>query len=130
MAPERPLVIEGAGGLMVPLNETDFVIDLVKQLDARLVLVSRNYLGSINHSLHDGTLLRGTMAWTLRAGCSMITIWIMNTERLPDWSGYPVICFPFPLLDDVSKRTIREAAGRLEGTLRQALAGVSGHQGE
>src|SRR6201995_3711261 len=40
----RPLVIEGAGGLMVPLNEKEFVIDLVKKLDARLVLVSRNYL--------------------------------------------------------------------------------------
>ena len=46
-----PLMIEGAGGLMVPLNEKEFVIDLVKKLDARLVLVSRNYLGSINHSL-------------------------------------------------------------------------------
>src|SRR5712671_5529026 len=33
----RPLVIEGAGGLMVPLNEQEFVIDLVKILDARLV---------------------------------------------------------------------------------------------
>ena len=30
----RPLVIEGAGGLMVPLNENEFVIDLVKALDA------------------------------------------------------------------------------------------------
>src|ERR1700676_5085320 len=47
----RPLVIEGAGGLLVPLNEKDFVIDLVEKLDAKVLLVSRNYLGSINHSL-------------------------------------------------------------------------------
>src|ERR1700704_485179 len=55
----RPLVIEGAGGLMVPMNEQEFVIDLVKMLDARLVLVSRNYLGSINHSLMTAAICRG-----------------------------------------------------------------------
>lgn len=44
-------IIEGAGGLMVPLNENEFVIDLIKKLNARVILVSRSYLGSINHSL-------------------------------------------------------------------------------
>lgn len=48
---ERPLIIEGAGGLMVPLNDTFLMIDLVKQLDAEIILVSQNYLGSINHTL-------------------------------------------------------------------------------
>src|SRR4030095_9823013 len=33
--PERPLIIEGAGGLLAPLNETEFVLDLIKLLDAR-----------------------------------------------------------------------------------------------
>ncbi|GAB2690157.1 dethiobiotin synthase [Mucilaginibacter koreensis] len=45
------LIIEGAGGLMVPLNNDFFIIDLIQQLDAEVVLVSRNYLGSINHTL-------------------------------------------------------------------------------
>lgn len=45
------LIIEGAGGLMVPLNNTDCIIDLIPQLDCEVVLVSRNYLGSINHTL-------------------------------------------------------------------------------
>ncbi|MES2277957.1 MAG: dethiobiotin synthase [Bacteroidota bacterium] len=45
------LIIEGAGGLMVPLNDTDLMIDLIAKLDADVVLVSRNYLGSINHTL-------------------------------------------------------------------------------
>jgi len=48
---KRPLVIEGAGGLMVPLNEEELMIDLVAQLGAPAVLVSRHYLGSINHTL-------------------------------------------------------------------------------
>lgn len=44
------LVIEGAGGLLVPLNENDTIIDLIKP-DYQVILVSQNYLGSINHTL-------------------------------------------------------------------------------
>ncbi|MGP8215019.1 MAG: dethiobiotin synthase [Bacteroidia bacterium] len=45
------LVIEGAGGLMVPLNEKELVIDLIQSLNTSVVVVIRHYLGSINHSL-------------------------------------------------------------------------------
>ncbi|MCJ8153408.1 dethiobiotin synthase [Chryseobacterium sp. SSA4.19] len=45
------LIIEGAGGLLVPLNDRDCMIDLVKKLDVPVALVVRNYLGCINHSL-------------------------------------------------------------------------------
>lgn len=45
------LIIEGAGGLLVPLNDKHFIIDLITHLDAEVILVSRNYLGSINHTL-------------------------------------------------------------------------------
>ncbi len=44
------LVIEGAGGIFVPLNNSDCVIDLI-QPDYKVVIVSRHYLGSINHTL-------------------------------------------------------------------------------
>ena len=44
------LVIEGAGGVFVPLNNTDLVIDLI-QSDYKVIVVSRHYLGSINHTL-------------------------------------------------------------------------------
>lgn len=44
------LVIEGAGGVFVPLNETDCVVDLI-QPDHKVIVVSRHYLGSINHTL-------------------------------------------------------------------------------
>lgn len=44
------LVIEGAGGLFVPLNDKEFVLDLI-QPDYKVIVVSRHYLGSINHTL-------------------------------------------------------------------------------
>ena len=47
---KNKLVIEGAGGLFVPLNEKDTIIDLI-QPDYKVIVVSRHYLGSINHTL-------------------------------------------------------------------------------
>jgi len=52
------LVIEGAGGLMVPLNQNRLIIDLIKHLECEVVLVSKNYLGSINHTLLSCAVLR------------------------------------------------------------------------
>ena len=45
------LVIEGAGGCLVPLNDHEFVISLAKKFNAEVILVSSLYLGSINHTL-------------------------------------------------------------------------------
>ena len=48
---QRDLVIEGAGGCLVPLNNKNFVIELASKFNAKVVLVSNIYLGSINHTL-------------------------------------------------------------------------------
>ncbi|MBK7309584.1 MAG: dethiobiotin synthase [Bacteroidia bacterium] len=45
------LIIEGAGGMMVPLSKNNYVIQLARELDAEVILVVRNYIGCINHSL-------------------------------------------------------------------------------
>jgi dethiobiotin synthetase len=52
------LVIEGAGGCLVPLNDIDFVIDLAKRFKAQVILVSNLYLGSINHTLLSADYLK------------------------------------------------------------------------
>lgn len=83
------LVIEGAGGLLVPLNENEHIIDLIFHLKARVILVSRNYLGSINHSLLTASVCR-------QKGLDVLG-WIFNDEfmqyqdDISRWSGYPVI---------------------------------------
>jgi len=83
------IVIEGAGGLMVPLNDGEFVADLIKQLQAKVVLVSRNYLGSINHSLLTARVCRLYRLDVLG--------WIFNDQYLAyedeivHWSGFPKI---------------------------------------
>ncbi len=47
---QNHLVIEGAGGILVPLNEKDTILDLI-QPDYKVIIISRHYLGSINHTL-------------------------------------------------------------------------------
>ena len=85
----RPLIIEGAGGLLVPLNENEFVIDLAIALNCKVILVSRNYLGSINHSLLTARVCR-------EAGLD-VAGWIFNDrymdyeDEVAAWSGYPKI---------------------------------------
>ena len=49
-ATKNDLVIEGAGGLMVPLNDSETILDLIEPND-KVIVVSRHYLGSINHTL-------------------------------------------------------------------------------
>ncbi len=51
------LVIEGAGGLLVPLNDSATILDLIKP-SYKVVVVSRHYLGSINHTLLTIALLK------------------------------------------------------------------------
>ncbi|XP_065203072.1 ATP-dependent dethiobiotin synthetase BioD-like [Planococcus citri] len=56
--PEEEVVIEGAGGLMVPLNEKQMMVDLMKQLQIPVILVASSKLGTINHTLLSLEALR------------------------------------------------------------------------
>ncbi len=108
---DRPLIIEGAGGLMVPLNENEFVIDLIKALDARLILVSRNYLGSINHSLITAKLC-GSYGLN-PAGWVFNDNYLDYEHEIVAWSGYPLL-FSLAFMKSIHSETISEAAGRID----------------
>ncbi|MFT3827767.1 MAG: dethiobiotin synthase [Chitinophagaceae bacterium] len=85
----RNLIIEGAGGLLVPLSKSAFVADLAQTLNAKVILVSRNYLGSINHSLLTARVCREMNLPVIG--------WIFNDQYLDyedeivQWSGFPKI---------------------------------------
>lgn len=111
-------VIEGAGGLMVPLNEREFVADLIKKLDAAVLLVSRNYLGSINHSL-----LTAKVADQYKLN---VAGWLFNDrfmdyeDELVNWTGIPRIG-SIPFSEDLNREFVKEQADILEPVLRQIL---------
>ncbi|AZQ62437.1 dethiobiotin synthase [Flammeovirga pectinis] len=119
------LVIEGAGGLMVPLNDEDCVIDIAEKLDLPLVLVSNTYLGSINHSLLSIREIK-------RRGLNLLGI-VFNGERNEDTERIilkhaQVPClFKVPQLEEVSPAVITNLANQLNQTLSQHL-NVSIHE--
>lgn len=106
----RPLVIEGAGGLMVPLTEQVFTIDFIQQLEAKVIIVAQNYLGSINHAL--------LTAQVLRQRAIPVLGWIFSGEHHTNeaevigWSGYPLLG-RIPHTTLIDKAFVKEQAEKL-----------------
>ncbi len=114
---ENNLIIEGAGGLMVPLNDQELMLDLIKVLKTKVIVVSKNYLGSINHTL--------------------LTLQILSTNQIPvegiifngeankhtenyieQYSKLPILG-RIPELNDLNQDTIRSAGNFLNLNIRQ-----------
>jgi dethiobiotin synthetase len=109
------LVVEGAGGLMVPLNEQDLMIDLIQQLQIPVILVSRNYLGSINHTMLSIEALRHRkipIAGIVFNGQSnpATESFIENNSHLP-------VLFRLDQLADISPAAIKEFVSQLDSKL-------------
>ncbi len=112
------LIIEGAGGLMVPLNEKELMVDLIKKLDAKAIIVSKNELGSINHSLLTAAVLKKEKI--------NVAGWIFTEEyqhyenEIGEWSEFPVIA-SVKHLTDISKETIKAEAIKMRPLLKKFL---------
>ena len=55
---DDPIIIEGAGGILVPLNKKNLIIDLIKKFNFPVVIVSKSILGTINHTLMTINILK------------------------------------------------------------------------
>lgn len=103
---DRAWVIEGAGGLLVPLNAKQTVRDLVSALGVKLVLVSSTRLGTINHTLLSIEAAKN-------AGITVAGIVLVGKEDpglssvLTEFSGVPVLA-QIPLFPEVSSVLIQE----------------------
>lgn len=115
---DRTLLIEGAGGILVPLNESQFVADLIKEMGAKVILVSRNYLGSINHSLLTARVCRDMQIPVIG--------WVFNDqylnyeEEIVKWSNYPRIA-SIPWTDNINGTFINSQAAAIKKQLKDIL---------
>jgi dethiobiotin synthetase len=114
----RPIIIEGAGGLLVPLNESKTILDLICKLGTSVIVVSRNYLGSINHSLLTANMLK-------QAGVN-VSGWVFNDhfmdyeKEISDWTQIPILgSIPFSTTPD--QDFIREQAELIRPVLKKLL---------
>ncbi len=112
------LIIEGAGGLMVPLNENEFVIDLIKKLNAKVILVSKNYLGSINHSLLTANVCKvnnlSVLGWMFNED------YMNYEEEIEEWSSYPKIA-TVPTCENINAFFVQQQALLIKHELQSFL---------
>jgi dethiobiotin synthetase len=102
----RHLVVEGAGGIMVPLNEQDLMIDLMKKLSLPVVLVARSTLGTINHTLLSLEQLRRyelNVIGVVMNGPRNST----NREAIEHYGKVPVLA-EIELLDNIDPNSLKK----------------------
>ena len=73
---KKPIIVEGAGGVLVPLNDTDFMIDLIDKFALPVILIVRSVLGTLNHTL--------LTIQALKARNITIKAIIMNGDYMPN----------------------------------------------
>ncbi len=115
-----PLVVEGAGGIMVPLNREHFFLDLFARWQAPIILVARTALGTINHTLLSLRALR-------EAGCPVIGVAFVgdaepDVEQTIVEMGNVRNLGRLPHLADLSQETLSEAFAAIDtDTIRSFL---------
>ncbi len=72
---DRRLVIEGAGGVLVPINDTELMLDLMARLDVGVVIATRTSLGTINHTLLTVNAVRD-------AGLDLVGVVMIGEENV------------------------------------------------
>ena len=110
---QNTIIIEGAGGLMVPLNDQEMIVDLISHFDAETVLVSQNYLGSINHTILSVELLK-------TRGIKIAGL-IFNGDTVPateevilDYTGVPCLG-RIEQIEMLNKEVISQLAVKFQG---------------
>ncbi len=97
----RRLIMEGAGGALVPINEHDLMLDLMGHLDAVVVIATRSSLGTINHTLLTVNAVRG-------AGLDLLGVVMIgeeNTENrraIEHYGNVPVVGW-IPVLPQIHR---------------------------
>lgn len=107
----KPLIVEGAGGIMVPLNKQHLILDLMKRLQLPVILVSKNYLGSINHTLLSIETLKKHQLPI--AGVIFNGQPTPSTETIIQHFGNIPVLANVPLLPVVNAETIANAASNI-----------------
>jgi dethiobiotin synthase len=102
----HPLIVEGAGGAMVPFNENDLMLDLMLRLGLPVAVAARTTLGTINHTLLTLAALRGARVRV--HGVVMIGEENIENRRAIEHYGKVRVVGHVPVLQQISRETLLE----------------------
>lgn len=102
----HPTIVEGAGGAMVPLNEQDLMLDLMRHLGLPVVVAARTSLGTINHTLLTLAALRGAQL-NVR-GVVLIGAKNIENRRAIEHFGNVRVIGHIPVLEKIHRAALLE----------------------
>lgn len=102
---ESRVIIEGAGGVLVPINKKDLMIDLIKKLAIPVIITARSSLGTINHTLLTIEALRTRDIPIL--GVIMNGDMNIENEKAIAYYGKVKILASLPVMPDLSKESLQ-----------------------
>jgi dethiobiotin synthase len=105
-------IVEGAGGVMVPLNERELMVDLMQVLGMPVVVAARSGLGTINHTLLTIEALRSRMLPI--AGVVMVGPPNADNRIAIEQRGHVTVLGEMPMLSPLTPETLRAAADDLQ----------------
>jgi len=103
---DLPLIVEGAGGVLVPVNGSQFMSDLIVQLSLPTILAARSTLGTINHTLLSLQALRILSVPVL--GVVLIGPSNPDNKEAIERFGKVQVIGEIPVLDQISRPVLRE----------------------
>lgn len=121
---DAPLIVEGAGGVLVPVNEKDLIVDLMRQLELPVLLAARSSLGTINHTTLSLAALRN--AGVEVAGVVMIGAPNVENRAAIEEYGKVHVVGEIPWLTEINRAALLEIfVARFDQSLFTPLARAS-----
>ena len=114
------IIIEGAGGVMVPLNyKGNMIVELASMFEAKVIIVFKNYLGSINHTLLTIDKVKSVGLDIL--GLLVVGDEVTSSERIIEDATQMNIIARIPIVDRVNQKWIKEQGLKVKNKLDKFL---------
>lgn len=116
---DKPIIVEGAGGVMVPFNSKETYLDLMVKLNLPVVLVTRHYLGSINHTILSWKVLK-------EAGLNLVAL-VISGKAHESTESYFATQMDVPFiriseLEEVNSEKVAAEAARLRSQIHSLIS--------
>ena len=114
------IIIEGAGGVMVPLNyKGNMIVELASRFKAKVIIVFKNYLGSINHTLLTIDKVKSVGLDIL--GLLVVGDEVTSSERIIEDATQMNIIARIPIVDRVNQKWVKEQGLKVKNKLDKFL---------
>ena len=116
----KEIIIEGAGGVMVPLNyKGNMLIELASKFEAKVIIVFKNYLGSINHTLLTIDKVKSVGLDVL--GLLVVGDEVASSEKIIEDTTQTKIIARIPIVDHVNQTWVKQQGSLIKNNMEKFI---------